>query len=164
MSIAGRTLSLVALLIAAVVFQVAWGAAMQIGPARPNLALVAMLVISLFGNTTQGVAFGFLSGILEASYSARFFGSMIVTRSLTGLAAGALEESIFRDSPFVALLVVSGGTFVAEVLLYLFAPQPFLRHWAIRVSFEVIYNGILAIPVYLLFRKLIRWKRDVWSR
>ncbi len=164
MSIAGRKLTLTALLVAAVVLQVALGTTMQIGAAYPNLALVSMLVTTLFGNTVHGATFGFLSGLLEASYSARFVGSTIVTRSLTGMAAGALEESIFRDSPFVALLVVTGGTLFCEVLLYLFAPQPFFKPWLIRVGLEVLYNGALAIPVYLVFRRLIRWKRDTWAR
>src|SRR5205823_12599908 len=94
----------------AFVLQVAYGSSWTIRAARPDLALVTTLVCCLFVGARTSAAFGFALGLLEASWSNLFVGSIIVSRTIVCWAVGLLEEIIFRDSVLVAVAVVLGGT------------------------------------------------------
>jgi rod shape-determining protein MreD len=146
-------------LLAAFCVHVAHVTDMQIYSARPNLTVMALLVGCLFLDAGSGAVFGFLCGALEASYAGIFVGSILVSRSIVGFALGAMEERVFRDNVFVAMLLTLLGTFAVEALFYLFAPQPNFPGWAVRVAGESVYNAVLALPAYLILRRVVRGRR-----
>src|SRR5258707_1283391 len=96
-----RTTRLVVVLLLAFALHAAFGRRLTIAGARPSLSLTALLAACLFTDGETGAWLGFLAGMLEASFAARFIGSIIVTRTLAGFLVGFLEERIFRDNVFV---------------------------------------------------------------
>ena len=146
---------LVVLLLGAFVFHAAYDGRLAIGPAQPSLSLTALLTSALFVSPETGAWIGFVSGLLEASYSPRFVGSYIVTRTLAGFLVGMLEDRIFRDSVFVAVATVFLGTLFVDVVFFAFAPQTRVLLWFKVSLLEAVYNGVLAVFYYWLFKKLV---------
>lgn len=153
------TLRLIVAILIAFVFHAAYDSEISIGAARPSISLTVLLIASLFATAETGAWIGFLTGILESAYSAQFVGSYIVTRTLAGFLVGLLEERIFRDNLFVAVATVCSGTFFVEMCFFVFAPQPHPVQWFKLTALQAVYNSLLAIPIYGLF-KLVVLKRS----
>jgi rod shape-determining protein MreD len=149
-----RRLPVILFLLAAFVVHCALAGDMAIRGARPDIALTSLLVCCLFVDSSTGAALGFLVGLLEASYADQFVGSIIVSRTLTGMLLGALEERVFRDNVFMAIAAAVLGTVATETLFFLFAPQPHALRWFIRTGEASLYNGALSIPIYLVARRV----------
>jgi rod shape-determining protein MreD len=143
----------IALLIA-FALHAAYASDLTIAGARPSLSLTALLTACLFTNCETGAWLGFLAGLLEAAFAARFIGSYIVTRTLAGFLVGLLEERIFRDNIFVAVATVFVGTLFVDTCFFLFAPQPQALRWFSGALTQAVYNMVLAIPLYFLFKRL----------
>ncbi len=164
---ARRGLRLALLLLIAACLQGAFADAMQIGGAKPDLLLATALTGALFCDANGAAALGFFAGLLLACLAAPphgGFGSLIVSRTLVAFGVGWLEERIFRDSALFALALVAAGTALAEGLFFLFAPQSALLHWARALGSTTLYNAILAIPLYLLIRRLLGPHSDTHTR
>ena len=76
---------------------------------------------------------------------------------------------MIRDNLIVPPLVVLAATVLAEFLYVLMAPGLAVHHvrrWAGLVGGEVLYNTLLALPVYLLLRLLQvgRQREDPFGR
>src|SRR2546426_12333237 len=83
------------------VLQAAFASDLQIRSARPNLALATLLVECLFVGSNTGAVLGFLLGLLDGAYAARYVGSLIVSRALAGFGVGILEDRVYRDNVVV---------------------------------------------------------------
>ena len=151
---APATVKLALAVVLAFAVHAAFGGHMLIGDARPNLSLTALLTGCLFLTTETGTWLGFSVGLLEASFSARYIGSYIVTRTLSGCFVGMLEDRVFRESVPVAMATAFLGTLAVETCFFAFAPQPDALRTFAGFLLEAAYNSVLAIPVYLLFRRL----------
>jgi rod shape-determining protein MreD len=150
-----RTLRLVIALLLAFSLHAAYDSRLMVAGAQPNLSLTALLTACLFTDCETAAWLGFLVGLLEASYTARYIGSFIVTRTLAGFLVGLLEERIFRDNVFVAIAAVFLGTLFTNTCFFLFAPQPHAARWFLHALTQAAYNAVLAIPVYAIFKRLI---------
>jgi rod shape-determining protein MreD len=154
-----RRIRLALALLAAFILDTAFGRTFEIYGARPNFGLVTLLIACLYVDSNLGAWLGFGLGLLEASYASRYVGSLIVSRSLPGFFVGMLEERIFRDSVFVALLVVLLGTATVEGLFFIFAPQPHVVRYFTRAGTECLLNASAALPVYYGVRRLARGRK-----
>jgi rod shape-determining protein MreD len=161
MTLGALRVRLGAAILAAFILNAAYGSALQIKDARPNLGLTALLISCLFIGANSSAILGFGLGLLEASYTSMYVGSYIVTRSLAGWLVGLLEERIFRDNLFIAVLIVFLGTLFVHGCFFLFAPQPRVAQWFLRTLYEAAYNTALAIPAYFLIRRLARPKQKL---
>ena len=150
-----RMTRLVILLVAAFVFHAAYDGRLAFGSAQPSLSLTVLLTSALFVNAETGAWLGFLAGVLEASYSPRFVGSYIVTRTLAGFLVGMLEERIFRDSVFVAIATVFIGTIGVDTVFFAFAPQRQALIWFKLSILQAVYNAVLAIFVYAILKRWV---------
>ncbi len=133
------------LLAAGFVFHAAFDARLQVGPARPNTALTVLFLLALRAGAARAAGLGFFAGLLEASLTARFVGSIIVSRTLAAFLAGASERRLFRDSPVAGAAIVAGCTAAAELLFFLFAPEWPAGRWLVRTVGETACNGLIAV-------------------
>jgi rod shape-determining protein MreD len=150
-----RSVRMVLALLVAFAVHAAYDHQLSIRSARPSLSLTALLTICLFTNSQRGAWLGFMVGLLEASYASRFIGSFIVTRTLAGFLVGLLDERIFRDNVLVAAATAFVGTLFVDTCFFVFAPQPHALGWFTSTLHEAVYNTVLAIPLYYLFKKLV---------
>ncbi len=146
----------------AVLLQLVFAEPMRIHGAQPDFLLLFSILGALFCDLNGGAALGFAAGLLHASTASPphgGFGSLIVNRTLVAGFVGWLEERVFRDAPGLTPLFAFGGTLAAEVLFYLAVPQGRLRHRVMIALLTALYNAALALPVYLLLRRLTGLKK-----
>ncbi|HLV78857.1 MAG TPA: hypothetical protein VKT32_01210 [Chthonomonadaceae bacterium] len=155
---ARRGLLLAAALLAAAILQCAAAGALQLWGAQPDLLTTTALTGALFCDANGGAALGFFAGLFLASLTSPphgGFGSLIVSRTLAGFGAGWLEGRLFRDNARLAIFLVALGTLLADLLFFLFAPQPLSLRVAVTLLKTALYNGVLALPLTLLLRRLL---------
>ena len=143
----------------AAIVQCVYAEKMQVYGAIPDFLTAAAVLIALFGDPNRGAAVGFFAGLILAVLASPphgGFGSLILSRTLVCFAVGLLEHRIFRDHALIALVLVGGGTLAAETLLFVFAPQHNITHWARGMASTTIYNTVLAVPLYFLIRWIVR--------
>ncbi len=154
---ARRTAGLILSLFLAAMAQSVWADAMQIRGARPDFLTAVALLGALSCDANGGAALGFAAGLIHASLASPphgGFGGIIVSRTLVAATIGWLDERVFRDNALIAVALVAVGTALAEALFFLFAPQPHVLHWAKAVLYTILYNTVLALPLYFLIRKV----------
>ena len=147
----------------AALLQSVYSDSLTFGGAHPDFLLATAIVGAMFCTPNGGATLGFFAGLLHACLAAPphgGFGSLIVTRTLAGFGVGWLEDRIFRDNALIALALVALGTTLAEGLFFIFAPLRNVAHWARGMGLTVLYNTLLAIPLYLLIRRLLGPHRD----
>jgi len=146
-----------AVLLAAVA-QAIWADAIVIRGARPDFLTATAILCAIQCGANEAALVGFLSGLFLAALTSppkAGFGSLIVSRTLVGFCVGWLEERIERDNPILAVFLVTFGTALANGLFFLFNPQRPIMHWARHMGLCTLYNGLLALPLYLLLRFLL---------
>jgi hypothetical protein len=120
----------------------------------PDFGLVTLACGATLVGGTRSVGLGFWAGLLMAALVPGTPGTFLVSRTFAGAFAGWLHGSVIRDSvlvpPFVGLTV----TLIAELVYVLMAPTHHLRAWAVTRGGEIVYNALLALPVYGLMRRL----------
>ena len=150
-----RPYALFAAVFAAFVIHAGLADDLQIFGARPNLCTLVLLICCLYAGPGLGAGLGFFAGLLEASFTPLYFGSLLATRLLIGAAVGSLEYRVYRDNAPFALLTVVIGTPLVEALFYLFAPQPDSAAWFLGVAKQTAYHAVLALPAYFLLRRAV---------
>ena len=153
-----RGIKLSIALFVAAVLQAVFAERMSLFGARPDLILAMILSGGLFCNTNSGAALGFFGGLFHASLASpphNGFGSLIVSRTLVGFAVGWFEERVERQHPLIAFGLITGGTFVCEILFFLFSPQRTPLYWIQNALFTTLYNALISVPLFYLMRVIL---------
>lgn len=88
---------------------------MSLAGIRPDLCLVAVSVIGLFGGMTDGMAMGLLLGLQQDVFSAGEGWTNAVAKAAIGLAAGAAGRYLARATPVSAVPVLAGLSIASGV-------------------------------------------------
>ncbi len=158
-----RSLGIALALYAAAVLQFNFADTISLFGARPDFLTATVILGAIFGDANGGAAVGFFAGLLYASVVSpphAGFGSLIVSRTLIGTGIGWLESRLFRDNGLIAVGLVALGTALANALFFLLAPQPNISHWLRAALSTVLYNTVIAFPLYLLMRRLVGKYRE----
>ena len=126
---------------------------------KPNLFVIYILFIGLFGNRSMGIIYGALWGIfLDLLYGTNV-GINLAGLVLIGLLAILFNKNFSKDSRIVILLIGAFCTIVYEVLLYVLQGVffqisveviPFLKILAL----ETIYNIFIIIIIYPIMKNV----------
>jgi rod shape-determining protein MreD len=154
---AGEVLRLGVVLIAAVLLQTAVAPHLRLLGANPDFALIAVVCVALIKGPETGAVLGFLTGMFTAVALMEPFGLSAFVFVLVGYLAGRYSETADLPAGLAPLLAVSFATLVANVL---FATAQFLLAREVPLGFflgrvllpSLIFNTLLAAPVYLLVR------------
>ncbi len=104
-----RNILLIAL---AMMVQSTLGSRMEIQGARPDFALLMLMLLASRGNTVTSIMYGFIIGFLQDAYSPEFLGANAFAMSLMGFILGEFRERLAVEhagvkfvSTFVAIMV-----------------------------------------------------------
>lgn len=149
------------LLIVCVVLQVS--AVGQIGVLGSSANLVPLVVaaVALYGGSITGAAFGFAMGILLDLATGQAMGVSSLVLTAMGYAVGRFRE--LRD-PAHGLIAIPVGTAATLGFVATFAAVSFMLDIGAKISplifrdmlVTTLVNGVIAIPVFAICRKLIR--------
>ena len=124
----------------------------------PNLFVIYILFIGLFSGKNKGTVYGLVIGLILDIIVGDKIGIYTITLGGVGFLAGIFAKNFSKDSRITIMLMVAGLTFLFELVVYIlnyllldinFEIWTFLRILII----EVIYNIILSIIIYPLFKK-----------
>ncbi|MBR0490781.1 MAG: rod shape-determining protein MreD [Clostridia bacterium] len=124
----------------------------------PNLFVMFTLFIGLFCGRNKGVLYGMIIGLILDIVVGNRIGIYAVTLGGVGLAAGIFAKNFSKDSKLTIMLMVAGLTAAFELITYLL--NYFILDTNIEIFMflkiliiEVVYNVVLTIIIYPLFRK-----------
>ena len=124
----------------------------------PNLFVIYILFIGLFSGKNKGTVYGLVIGLILDIIVGDKIGIYTITLGGVGFAAGIFAKNFSKDSRITIMLMVAGLTFLFELVVYI------LNYLLLNINFEiwtflriliieVIYNIILSIIIYPLFKK-----------
>lgn len=129
--------------------------------ASPDFALVAVVCVGLVRGSETGAVFGFLTGACVAVAVFGPLGLSSLVLVLVGYFAGRYAETADPSSGMAPIVVVVVGTALAEITYalaqFLLGRQaPFGFFFVHALLPELVLNGLLAAPGYLLARLWLR--------
>jgi rod shape-determining protein MreD len=161
-----EVLRLAVVLLVAVLLQTAVAPHLRLLGAFPDFALIAVVCVALVKGAEAGAVFGFLIGMITAIALLEPFGLSAFVFVLVGYFAGRYAETADVPAGLAPLLTVFVATLVANVLFamaqFLLAREVPLGFFFGRVLFpSLVFNTLLAAPVYLLVRMWLRGAGDL---
>ena len=124
----------------------------------PNLFVIYVLFIGLFSGRNKGITYGIIIGlILDVAVGIKI-GIYAFTLAGVGFAAGMFAKNFSKDSQITILLMAAGLTVAFETVCYILNYLILNTNLEIFEFFkilvvEVVYNVILTIILYPLFKK-----------
>ena len=157
---------LAAVLLVAVLLQTAVAPHLRLLGVNPDFALIAVVCVALVKGSETGAVFGFLTGLFTAIALLEPFGLSAFVLVLVGYFAGRYAETADLPAGLAPLLTVFLATFAANVLFalaqFLLARQVPLGFFLGRVLLpSLIFNTLLAAPMYLVVRVWLKGKADL---
>jgi hypothetical protein len=98
---------------------------------------------------------GFLVGWMEGAMIAQTLGSHLLSRTIAGFLIGWVPVWLERANPLMPILASIALVLTADSLLFLMAPRGDWLEWSLRLTGKFLYNGVLALPIYLVLKRWI---------
>ena len=159
----GEVARLVVVLLVAVLLQTAVAPNLRLLGANPDFALIAVACVALIKGSEVGAVFGFLTGMITAIALMEPFGLAAFVFVLIGFFAGRYAETADLPAGLAPLLTAFVATLAANLM---FALAQFLLGRQVPLGFflgrvlvpSLVFNTLLAAPVYLLVRLWLKGK------
>lgn len=125
---------------------------------KPNLFVIYILFIGLFGSKSMGVIYGAVTGIFLDLLFNEKVGQNLLGLVLIGVIAALFDRNFSKDSRMTIMFMVFGSTVIFEVISYFINYIMYsinIEIWCfIKVLvIEVIFNIIVTIIIYPLMQK-----------
>ena len=151
------------LLVAAYILQTTLIGRTAVFGVTPSLLLIMVVCFSLVNDYVPSCTFGVVTGFLLDISSGRVLGFNAILMMYLALGVVSAGQEFFRDTGRSAAFLVVICTIVYETVFSFFNFSIFGNgaFWYMLVRMilvEALYNGIVAIPVYLLFKNTLKIK------
>ncbi|MBS1704789.1 MAG: rod shape-determining protein MreD [Armatimonadetes bacterium] len=125
---------------------------------RPDFLIVFTAMLALFLRPSSGAATGFFFGLAQGTLAGANLSQYVLTRALTGFACSFVRNSQIELGAPAAGLVAAAATAISQFLLMLVAPPPAIGPFIQATIGTAIYNGVIAMPLYVLLRRFAKPK------
>ncbi len=129
-------------------------ACISIMGAMPDLVLVVLICFALAEDPEFGATLGFVAGLIQGSVVGMGTGSLIVTRTITGFAAGMVSTRLFSANPIVPAFSVMWLTVMCGALFQLVNPRLAGPRAAEVIAGQCIQNVIFTFVIYTVIQFL----------
>ena len=125
----------------------------------PNLFVILVLFISLYGGIKIGIPFGVCIGLFLDMIIGKTIGPSTVMLGVVGLIGGYFDKNFSKESRITIMLMIIGGTTIYEIGIYIFQIVQLsidieILDFLKVLLIEVLYNALLIIIFYPLMQKL----------
>ena len=125
---------------------------------KPNLFVILVLFISLFGGVRIGIPYGVCTGIFLDVVIGRNIGTYGIMLGVISIVGGYFDKNFSKDSRLTIMLIIIGSTCVYEIGVCILQAIKLsinvdLVAFFITLLIEVAYNTILTIILYPLMQK-----------
>jgi rod shape-determining protein MreD len=154
------TASKIALIVFVVaILQVSAFSSISTGGAGPDVLLVTLVAVALLRGSITGALAGFLAGLIVDVTTLGTLGLTSLLLTLAGYWAGRYGETTGRGRPHAPLVATVAATVFVEVggftLDLLLGGAVEVRSVLLALPAAVIWNALLAYPIFGLVRKLV---------
>lgn len=130
----------------------------NIAGVMPNLFVIFILFIGLFGSKAMGTIYGLMVGLILDLVIGTTVGINMVCLGLIGLLATIFDKNFSKDSRMTIMVMTIAATAIFEILSYLLnyilvAINLEILNFIKILLIEIIYNLILTIILYPLIQK-----------
>lgn len=125
---------------------------------KPNLFVIYILFIGLFGNRIMGTIYGaslgvFLDLLFEEKVGVNLFGFVLI-----GIIATLFDKNFSKDSRITIMFMVFGSTIIFEIVTYfmnyiLYSINMEILSFITILIIETIYNILITIIIYPLMQR-----------
>jgi rod shape-determining protein MreD len=160
-----RTLTLTAVILAALLLQTTVLAEVRLLGARPELMYLITIVFAMLEGPPSGAITGFAGGMAQDFLLNQPKGITALTLTLLGYTVGLLRQYIVSPSSLLPVFLVSAGTFVGVVFYgvvsFLLGQLDSSWIYLFRVAaLSAAYNAILTPIAYPILRRLAEGSRS----
>lgn len=136
-------------------FQQALAARLAIFGFKPDFLLVALGSFALVCERRKATFIGFCCGAIGGAAAFANITHYVVSRSVTGFAAGWFKQFHLENNLVVMGITVSMLTVLASLLLMFLAPPQAITPFLADTIRTAVYNGVLAVPMCLLVKWIV---------
>lgn len=124
----------------------------------PNLFVILILFLGLFGGKRLGVPMGIFLGMLLDFFISKKIGITAIMLGVIGVVAGILDKNFSKDSRITIILMTMGVTAIYEIGVYILnyaiisinvEIMPFIKILLV----EILYNVIIITILYPILQK-----------
>lgn len=125
---------------------------------KPNLFIIYILFIGLFGSKSMGIVYGSIFGIILDLLFGEKVGINLAGFALVGIIASVFDKNFSKDSRITIMFMVFGTTIIFEVISYfmnyvLYSLNMEMFRFIQILIIEVVYNILITIIIYPLIQK-----------
>lgn len=125
---------------------------------KPNIFVIYVLFLGLFGSRSMGIIYGSTIGLLLDLLFEEKIGANLLGFALIGIIATIFDKNFSKDSRITIMFMVFGSTIIFEVLSYfinyiLYSVNVEILNAIVILLVEVIYNILVTIIIYPLIQK-----------
>jgi rod shape-determining protein MreD len=133
---------------------------LSVAGVRPDLCLIAVSLIGLFGGLADGVMMGALLGFEQDLFSAGDMWVNAITKAAIGLSAGLVGRYVARTTPATVLPMVLGlSVFSGIAFLFAGAGGPYTLTAVRSVLLpQAVFDTVVGVGLYWLLAE--RFRRD----
>lgn len=135
---------------------------------KPNLFIIYILFIGLFGNKIIGIVYSVILGLFLDLVFEQTIGPNLLGFVLIGVVAKVFDKNFSKDSRITIMFMVFGTTLIFEITSY------FISYILYSINFEVlnfikillveiIYNILITIIIYPLIQKFGYYIENVYK-
>jgi len=122
---------------------------------RTDFLLLAMSVLCTFASRRGGALLGFSAGWLYGALDGANMWQYVASRTLGGFAIAWLAESGIVRGYLTAVVAGVFGVIFCQCIQMFLAPPPVIGHFLGDTIRTAAYNGVLAILVYAVFKRIL---------
>lgn len=126
---------------------------------QPNIFIIFIVFLGLFGGRHMGVISGVIFGLLLDLFIGKNVGVSAIMLGIIGILAGFLDKNFSKDSKLTIILMIMATTVIYEIGMYvintiIFSYEVVVWNFIKILLIEVFYNAILTIIIYPLLQRL----------
>lgn len=144
------------LIAVAAILELSWAPYLAVGGASPDFLLLLVGAYAAVAPPPAATWMGFGCGLVYGALSGANLTSYVLSRTLAAYLGSSLRRLHLEFSLFLSVLLAVGVVASARVILMFLAPPPSIPEYLRDTMGTAFYNGVLALPVCALLRKLYR--------
>ena len=128
---------------------------MSIFGARPDFFLIVLTPLALWSPRRIGTLLGFVCGFVQGATAGANLGGYIVSRVIGGFTVSWSKQIGFQPNVVVIAITAGAATLFCQLVFMFLAPPPGVLSFLGDTIGSALYNGVLAVPVYLLLKRIL---------
>jgi len=128
---------------------------MAILGARPDFFLIVLTPLALWSSRRMGTLLGFICGLVQGAIAGANLVGYAMSRVIGGFTVSWSKQIGFQPNIVVIGVTAGAATLLCQLVFMFLAPPPGVFSFLGDTIGSALYNGVLAVPVYLLLKGIL---------